>query len=182
MHDISLLDHPGCVFVYSTEELSGSGTASYQLQQEILTIYPCYNPPPPLNLFLFYAIKGGVYKRTDLIFNSSGFKGWLLTAGTDVSWPAILGLLHTTRVGWRRTFQTWSHCLLYYLFLFDCRILDIPGIWDCGSRVRRRLSSHFLQSHIHHVSAWLSCFFVILVKSCSHPHHNECWSWTHSSG
>ena len=28
---------PGCVFVYSTEELSGSGMASYQLQQEILS-------------------------------------------------------------------------------------------------------------------------------------------------
>ena len=76
LHDSRFLFvDPGCVFVYSTEELSGSGTASYQLQQEILTIYPCYNPPPPLNLFLFYAIKGGVYKRTDLIFNSSGFKG-----------------------------------------------------------------------------------------------------------
>ena len=33
------------------------------------------------------------------------------TAGTDVSWPAILGLLYTTRVGWRNTFQTWAHCL-----------------------------------------------------------------------
>ena len=55
--------------------------------------------PPPLNLFLFYAIRGGVYKRTDLIFNSSGFKGcdcWHGCIVTSYPWSATH---HQGRVG-----------------------------------------------------------------------------------